>query len=104
MTRALSVLAAAALCAACAASRPTFAPNGTYRVAGEERARADADICLARADRYVKAHPEARLPTGYDAVAGVTGSAGDVEKTRERTRAEADRCLVEKGYEVLGWH
>ena len=100
MKRALALFAAGALGSACAAPRPTFAPTGYYKVAGQERARADADECLAKGEADVKRHSVAS--SHWDKLLGVTN--GVTAADTERARAYADRCLTEMGYEVLGWH
>lgn len=73
MKRALAAVVAASLCVAgCASPRPKFYPNDYYTRVGEDRAKKDADECLAKAKAYVKEHPveHAAKRTGWGAAVG----------------------------------
>lgn len=138
------VIGAVAGCAATGpgspSARPVLYPNATLNRVGETRARAEAEVCMARAQSAgltpdEKNNEMARragqgaatggvaaavgaLVTGRGvdsavrsgaAGAAVGGSAGAVsgamqQKASSTYRHFVQRCMSEKGFEVIGWN
>jgi len=126
----VSAAALAALCAlaGCAHSQsPVLYPNAKLQQAGKEQADRDVEACRKMADDYVS-NPMAKdaakggavggvggaavgavagAVTGHGAgrgaaVGAVHGAAKDVGPTHVY-KGFVNRCLHERGYEVVGW-
>jgi len=125
-------VAVAVLLLACA-TRPIVYPNEKLRSTGKVALESDIDACLAEAREYVKtgrvkevakstaegavvggavgAATGAVLGEGRGAGAGAAGgAAGGFARSMLRSRdpdpvekAYVNRCLAERGYDVLGW-
>jgi uncharacterized protein YcfJ len=133
MPHRIAVLAVAALLVAGCATRPIVYPNEKLRETGKVQVEADIDGCLAEAREYLKtgrvkavakstaegavvggavgAATGAVLGEGRGAGAGAAGGAsGAFAHGMLRSRdpdpvekAYVNRCLAERGYDVLGW-
>jgi uncharacterized protein YcfJ len=133
MHRSHLLLGAAALLLLGCATRPIVYPNEKLRQTGQVQVEADIDACLAEAREYLKtgrtkevarstaegavvggavgAATGAVLGEGRGAGAGAAGgAAGAFTRAMLRSRdpdpvekAYVNRCLAERGYDVLGW-
>ena len=99
-------------------SRPNLFPNDVLKERGPEKAKTDIDQCLKEAEVYFNT-PEGKkvvhggLSTssvgvgiglgtaGFGLGAGV--GAGNVVSGKDVKRAFVNRCLENKGYQVLVW-
>jgi hypothetical protein len=99
------------------ATRPVVYPNDKLRASGRVAVEADTEACLAEAKAYLESGriPEAAKRTGEGAVVGgAVGAAGgatgglvhslwhwrDPDPVEKRY---VERCLAERGYDVIGW-
>lgn len=113
------------------ASKPVLYPNQKYKKAGKENAQKDIDSCMDDAKKFLKSSKGKQILKGagqgsiFGAVlGGVTGLiTGDVEGAVARgalfggaagatgeaispdrlRQAYTNRCLANKGYQVMGW-
>jgi outer membrane lipoprotein SlyB len=111
---------------ACASPRPVLYPNATYERVGKETADAEVDTCVARAKENVSSRDAQEIATDTAGNAAAGGAAGAVGAAigaataatwgfvkglfRLGTRGPddvqrrfAERCLADRGYEVIGW-
>jgi outer membrane lipoprotein SlyB len=117
-------------CASTPSARPVLYPNITLQRVGETQARAQADACMARAasaglSPYENNNAVAQgagmgaATGGVAAAVGalITGRSGDsvlragaVQGAFHRDRPNmvyrsfVQRCLAEKGFDVIGWN
>jgi len=113
------------------ASKPVLYPNQSYQKRGEEQASADIKKCMEDADRFMKSSKGKAIlkdaargsvvggaigiisgifsgdvagslgrGAAFGAAAGGAGSAVSPDQLKQ---AYVNRCLAEKGYEVMGW-
>lgn len=113
------------------ASKPVLYPNQTYKNRGEEQARADTKQCMDDADQFLKSEKGKRIvkDAGRGSIVGgaigivsglfsgdmagsigrgaavgaAAGGAGSAVSPDQLKQAYVNRCLAEKGYEVMGW-
>jgi outer membrane lipoprotein SlyB len=113
------------------ASRPKLYPNKKYETVGEKTAEHDIEACMERAKKYVGSErgknagkgagagaaigaamgAAAGLFTGNigrgalqgGAIGGAGGAAAGAISPEQMKKNFTERCLHEKGYEVLGW-
>jgi hypothetical protein len=110
------VLAVVAFGAGCAHYQsPVLYPNAKLQEAGKAQAEAEIAACRSLADDYVSSGATTAKEIGKDtAVGGVGGAAvgataGAVTGTAKRAgpspiyKGFVDRCLQERGYQVIGW-
>lgn len=118
------------LFAACAAT-PKLYPNEKYKSVGKEAAKADIDSCETDADNYVESGAGGKIARGAGkgaivgaaiggvsglfggglgrglmtggAVGAAAGGASGAVSPDQIKREYVNRCLHDKGYEVLGW-
>ncbi len=112
-------------------SKPVLYPNQALKSAGKGQAQKDIDQCLADADTYLES-PKAKKILGSTgkgalfggavgavtgaltgnfgqglahgaAIGGTAGAVGESISPDELKRSYVNRCLAEKGYQVLGW-
>jgi outer membrane lipoprotein SlyB len=117
LARATAVLLAlVVLGAGCAHTQsPVLYPNAKLKEAGKDQANAEISACRSLADDYTSSGAATAKEIGKDtAVGGVGGAAvgataGAVHGTAKSVgpspiyKAFVDRCLRERGYEVIGW-
>jgi outer membrane lipoprotein SlyB len=113
------------------ASRPKLYPNDKLESVGEKKAKQDIDLCMEKADKYVGSErgKNAAKGAGTGAAVGAAmgaafglftgdigggalrggtvgaaggGTAGALSPEQLKKRF-TERCLSEKGYDVLGW-
>jgi len=114
------VLAVVAFGAGCAHYQsPVLYPNAKLQEAGKAQAEAEIAACRSLADDYVSSGVTTAKEIGKDtAVGGVGGAAigaavgataGAVTGTAKSAgpspiyKSFVDRCLQERGYQVIGW-
>ena len=102
------------------AQSPVLYPNAKLETAGKAQAEADISHCRQRADEYVSSGAATAKEVGKDTAAGGAGrgaaigaatgaTAGAVHGAVKSSGPSSvyknfvDRCLREKGYEVIGW-
>lgn len=112
-------------------SKPVLYPNSTLKTVGKTQANHDIDQCLADADEYLES-PKAKKILGSTgkgaifggaigavtgaltgdftrgiahgaAIGGTAGGVGEAISPDQLKRAYVNRCLAEKGYQVMGW-
>lgn len=112
-------------------SKPVLYPNSKLKELGKTRADQDIERCLADADDYLES-PKAKkilgsagkgaiFGTAVGAVSGLltgdftrgltsgaavgatAGAAGEAISPDQLKRSFVNRCLADKGYQVLGW-
>ena len=114
------------------ASKPRLYPNAKLQKVGKAQSQRDVDFCMERADEFLGSSQGRKFArgAGFGAiVGGATGAisgifTGDVigEATRgaaiggtaggtanamtpdEVKRRFVNKCLADKGYEVIGWN
>lgn len=112
-------------------SAPKLYPNTTYAQNGEVVAKRDVSFCMEQADKYLDSSEGKKLlkSTGFGAAVGgamgavtgafygniaegaargaaIGGAGGAVSGSlspNELKQRYVNRCLQEKGYEVIGW-
>lgn len=113
------------------ASKPVLYPNQTYKNRGEEVAKAETKICLDDAESFLKSSKGQAIVkdagrgslvggaigivSGFfsgdmigsigrgAAVGAAAGGAASAVSPDQLKQAYVNRCLTEKGYEVVGW-
>jgi hypothetical protein len=113
------------------ASKPVLYPNQTFKSRGEDQARADTKLCMDDADRFLKSEKGKAIlkdagrgsivggaigiVTGIfsgdmvgslgrgAAIGAAAGGAASAVSPDQLKQAYVNRCLAEKGYEVMGW-
>jgi outer membrane lipoprotein SlyB len=118
------------LLAGCA-SKPQLYPNQKYKESGEKAAQADIDACMDEADRFLKSPRGKKIARGagtgavvggafgaalglfsgnvvrgaaIGAGVGAAGGAASGAMSPDEVRYRyVNKCLADKGYEVLGW-
>lgn len=119
------------LLVACA-SRPKLYPNRTYQEHGKEQAEKDISLCMVKADEFLESDrgkqmlKEGGKGAAWGAIVGAVASAvfggnagrgavqgaaiGGASGAASTGLSEdqikqrfVNRCLAEKGYEVIGW-
>jgi len=113
------------------ASRPQLYPNDKLRSGGKEQSKIAIDECLAEADAYLESSKGKQVVKGagrgaaiggaIGAVSGffsgnwargavsgaaIGGTAGGVSQAVSPDQLKqryAEKCLSEKGYQVIGW-
>ena len=115
----------AVVLAGCAAQRPVLSPNAKYKQAGPEAARRDVDGCMRLAEQSGSLRGSGEKAGSRDArdtiasgASAAVGAAmyGDTVEERPAARAAAgsttgdtpyrdfvQRCLRERGYDVIDW-
>ena len=112
-------------------SKPVLYPNSTLKSVGKTQADADIEKCLADADEYLES-PKAKKILGSTgkgavlggaigavtgaitgnfgqglargaAIGGTAGGVGQAISPDELKRSYVNRCLADKGYQILGW-
>jgi len=126
--RKFPVLAAgvvAVVLAGCAAQRPVLSPNAKYKQAGPETAGRDIDGCMRLAEqsgslrgggeRAVSREARGTVASGSSAAVGAAmysdsleerpaaGAAAGSNSGNSPYRDFVQRCLRERGYEVVDW-
>lgn len=112
-------------------SKPVLYPNGKYETVGEEVAQKDVDACMAKADKFLKSEKGQRIVksagsgafvgaamgavtgllfgdvkravTSGAAVGGAAGAAGGAISPDQLKQSFTNKCLRDKGYEIVGW-
>jgi outer membrane lipoprotein SlyB len=109
------------------ASSPNLYPNPKYQQVGKEAAEGDVKACENQADQFVSNHTaeNGAIGAGIGAAGGavlgaITGSPGtgaavgavagggaggasSASSTTDQKHRFVNRCLAERGYEVVGW-
>ncbi len=114
------------------ASKPKLYPNAAYQRHGKEQAQKDIDLCMARADEFLESDRgkqmlkeggkgaawgaivgavasavfggnAARGAAQGAAIGGASGAASAGLSEDQIKHRFVNRCLSEKGYEVIGW-
>ena len=99
-------------------ARPVLYPNATLHRVGDAQGRAEADACMARAVAAGLTPAEntnavargAGVGAATGGVAAVGGSAGAVQgafrndRPSSTYRTYVQRCLGERGFDVIGWN
>lgn len=92
-------------------AKPVFYPNATLNRVGEAKARDEAQACMARAQDAGLTPEESTNAVAHGAGKGaaVGGSAGAVagafkDKPNPTYRRFVQRCLTDKGFDVIGWN
>ncbi|MDH4466608.1 MAG: hypothetical protein QE271_01005 [Bacteriovoracaceae bacterium] len=113
------------------ASKPKLYPNKKYETVGESVADKDIKMCMERAEKYVGSERGKNAAKGAGggavvgaamgaalglftgnvgggalrggAVGGAGGAAAGAISPERMKKNFTERCLGEKGYEVLGW-
>lgn len=115
----------AVVLAGCAAQRPVLHPNAKYQQAGPEAARRDVDGCMRLAEqsgslrgsgeRAGSREARGAIASGASAAVGAAmysdsleerptaGAAAGSPTGDTPYRAFVQRCLRERGYEVVDW-
>ena len=130
MLKLVLIIISIALLNACA-STPVLYPNHYYKQVGKSQANEDIKSCEHSADEYLKS-PQAKkilrssakgsvfgaiwgfiwgiftgdlwLSTAIGAAGGAaTGAAAGAMSPDELKRHYIDKCLADKGYQVIGW-
>tara|TARA_R110002049_G_scaffold167474_5_gene333629 strand:- start:2003 stop:2398 length:396 start_codon:yes stop_codon:yes gene_type:complete len=112
-------------------SKPVLYPNSKLKNVGKTRGEQDVNSCLADADEYLES-PKAKKILGSTgkgavlggaigavtgaltgnlgsglargaAIGGTAGGVGQAISPDELRRSFVNRCLADKGYQVLGW-
>ncbi|MBC7713051.1 MAG: hypothetical protein H7177_06915 [Rhizobacter sp.] len=125
ISRAIHISFLALALASCASkpSRPSLYPNQTYKDRGD-KSNADIDQCLKESDAYLKTPEGEKLAKsansssvstsvgvgfgGFGSGVGLGVGVGDRGYSRlsgeEQVRRNfTNQCLVNKGYQVVGW-
>ncbi|OFZ18216.1 MAG: hypothetical protein A2Z20_11880 [Bdellovibrionales bacterium RBG_16_40_8] len=127
MNKKLGVLIILSLFLTACASRPRLYPNEKFEQVGAQAAKSDVDACISKADAYLENEKAKQVATGAGkgavmggvvgglfsgglrgmargAVAGaaVAGTAGALSP-KQLQRQFVNKCLADKGYQVLGW-
>ena len=108
------------------ASRPRLYPNQKFEAVGPKVADADVDTCIKKADAYLDNEKTKQVATGAGkgaamggvigglfsgglqgavrgaAVGGAVGGTAGALSPKQLQHQYVNRCLHEKGYEVLG--
>lgn len=112
-------------------SKPQLYPNEKYKSVGEEAAEQDIKACREEADKFVKSPTGKKMLRGAGtgaviggtvgavfgiftgnvagsavrgaAVGGAGGAASGAMSPNELNQRYVDKCLSDKGYQVLGW-
>jgi len=113
------------------ASKPVLYPNSHLKTVGKEASKKDVDRCMDEASEYLKSSKGKQVAKGaghgailgsavgavsglltgnftnsigfgaaVGATAGGTGAALSPDQIKQRY---TNRCLQEKGYEIIGW-
>lgn len=113
------------------ASRPKLYPNGTLKSRGKETSEADINKCMADADNYLESSEGKKIVKSAGAgaviggavgavagifsgnisrgaaqgaaIGGVGGGAAGAMSPDELKHRYVNKCLADKGYEVIGW-
>lgn len=113
------------------ASTPQLYPNAKYKQVGKVVAQKDIDLCTKEADAYLKSPKAKKILKGAGAGAAVGGAVGLVSglisgdwagsalggaavgaaaggvagslSPDELKQRYVNKCLADKGYQVLGW-
>jgi surface antigen len=113
----------AVVLAGCAAQRPVLYPNAKYKQAGPETAQRDVDGCMQLAEqnlrgsgeRAVSREARGTVASGSSAAVGAAmygdnleerpapGAAAGSTAGDTPYRAYVQRCLRERGYDVIDW-
>ena len=127
----LAVIAVPAMLFSGCASSPKLYPNRHYNDVGKDKAEADIDDCEKKADEFGASSRGKKVATGAGtgavvgaaaggvlglftghvasgalvggAVGGAGGAAHGAMSPDQIKHKFVDRCLKDKGYEVLGW-
>ena len=112
-------------------SKPVLYPNATLKSVGKSQATSDIDTCMSDADEYLES-PKAKKILGsagggavlggaIGAVSGLltgdiggslgrgaalgatAGGVGQAISPDQLKRSYVNRCLADKGYQVMGW-
>lgn len=114
------------------ASKPKLYPNTHLKNVGKDQSQADIKVCMSEADEYLEGEEGKRIlkdagrGAGFGAIVGgafglFTGNVGEgavrgaavggvgsgaasAVSPNQLKRAYVNRCLGEKGYEVIGWN
>ena len=93
--------------AGCATTqRPVLYPNAKLKRVGNEAAQWDVDDCMRMAEQYgVSPGGGEKVARGAGEGAAVGGATGAVRSDRpsQPYRGFVQRCLRERGYDVIGW-
>ena len=126
----LSLLVCTILLSSCA-SRPVLYPNEKYKQVGKKRAESDIDMCVDRADRFVKSKKGKKIlkSAGKGALIGgamgavlgivtgdimqaaaigagaaaVGGATSAAISPDELKKRYSEYCLRKRNYQILGW-
>lgn len=129
-TKILILIFISSLISSCA-SRPKLYPNETMKRKGKEASDADVNLCMKDADAYLESDTGKKMVKsgGFGAVVGgamgavagafsgniargaaqgaamggAGGAAAGAMSPDELKHRYVNRCLADKGYEVLGW-
>lgn len=114
------------------ASRPKLYPNAAYQRHGKEQAEKDINLCIAKADQFIESDRgkqmlreggkgaawgaivgavasavfggnAARGAAQGAAIGGASGAASAGLSEDQIKHRFVNRCLAERGYEVIGW-
>lgn len=113
------------------ASRPKLYPNETMKTKGRTQSEADIDLCIKEADTYLESSEGKKIAksAGFGAVVGgavgavagaftgnisrgaaqgaamggVGGGTAGALSPDELKHRYVNKCLADKGYNVLGW-
>lgn len=130
MKKYLVVLLLACLLVGCA-SKPKLYPNTHLKSVGKEVANKDIEKCMKEADEYLESEEGKRILKGASkgaavgaavgaafglftgdfgrsatrgaVIGGASGGASEAVSPDVLKRRYVNKCLSEKGYEVLGW-
>lgn len=113
-------------------SKPVLYPNQKLKTVGKEKSQQDIDACLAEADQFLESEKGKKMVksagsgafmgaamgavsglifgdvkkavTSGAAIGGTAGAAGAVISPDELKQRYVNRCLANKGYDVMGWN
>jgi outer membrane lipoprotein SlyB len=99
------------LISGCAASRPVLYPNSHLNTVGMEVADSDINSCINMANAAGAENDKVTETAGQGAASGAAGGATgrltrslfDSDKPDRVFQKFVDRCLYDKGYEMVGW-
>lgn len=126
----LAALAMALLLCSCS-SRPQLYPNQKYKEMGESASKEDIKLCMDEADKFLESPRGKKMLKGAGtgavvgsamgavagifsgnvargavagaAIGGAGGAAAGAMSPDEVRQRYVNKCLADKGYEVIGW-
>jgi len=125
------VIAGCSLLLVSCTSRPQLYPNDKLRSGGKEQSKVAIDECLAEADAYLESSKGKQVVKGAGrgaaiggalgtvsglfsgnvvrgavtgaAIGGTAGGVSEAVSPNQLKQRYAEKCLSEKGYQVIGW-